>query len=340
MTETFSLKLTKQDLDRLQRLRASVRAFQNSIAPLPATESNNDYNEHFNQLRLEAKSILVTQGFDKRVSQAMTEEILKERQAALLPGLSGVVILGVLLSLLGLGVNSVVLNDVIINSVSCCVSSGGMLLIMGTLAIWSIANFWRRLSNLGDLYQRSDALLHQIDHTLNMALPGLANHSPTEIPNIRSVVDLALDSLNKQAVDWRQKLSLLEQQRLAVEPQVPLPLTLNLDFVRRELEQVEQEIERLRGKIQEDSLEETAVSADLTSGGLHEIFLPGGRKIAVSKVKEKLTPSEVDNLLVKQPPYFSPSEPSEPTETLAIIEPTETDSAEVLGETGKLSVIP
>ncbi len=297
MTDISQLKLTRQDLDQLQRLRAEVLAFQNSVAPLPATQSNNDYNEYFNQLRLEAKSILNPIGFDKRVSQAVTLTMLKERQTVLLPNLSGVVILGAILTMLGLGGNSVVPDDVLINSLGCCISSGGMLLIVGTLAVWSVVNFRLPLSNFGEVYQHCEALLLQINHALNMAIPGLSNQPA--LPQ-RSVIDLALDSLNKQALDWRQKLTGLEQQRLMVEPNIPLALTLNLDFVQRELARVEQEIEHLQGKLQRPESTPTDGGA-----GVHQIPLPGGRKIAVKPVTDVPPPPPS---LEKHDPMFETAE--------------------------------
>ena len=242
---------SQEMLDRLQRLRISVIAFQNKIAPLPAGQQNDTLNELFNQLRLEAKAMLKTQGFDKRVPQAITKELVSERsQKSMIPRISAIVIFGVILALLGLGINSVILEDVIINSLGCLISTVGMLLIFSAFAVVGISNLGERrhITNLGDLYQRSDALLYEINHALNMAIPGIADRPPVSVPEIPSTVELALDSLGKQATDWQQKLRMLEEQRLSLGPDAPLELTVNIDFVKREMERVGKAMDRLRGR--------------------------------------------------------------------------------------------
>lgn len=253
MTTASQPNLTQPELDRLQRLRASVLAFQRMIGSLPADEQKNNYNEQFNQLHAEAKALLKEQGFDKRVAKAITEDILADRnKKVVIPRLSAVVIFGVILALAGLGVNSIVLEDVVVNSLACVVSSGGMLLVVGALGVLGATNLRRqqRLTNLGDLYLRCDALLYQIDHTLNTALPNFADRPAVEVPEIPSVVELALDSLDRQVGDWQQKLTMLEEQRLSLGSDAPLELMVNIDFVQRELNRVRQEIDRLNGRVE------------------------------------------------------------------------------------------
>jgi hypothetical protein len=252
MTESSSSSFTQSELDRLQRLRVSVLAFQNAIAPLPASEQSNARNEQFNQLCLEAKAILGNPGYDTRVAMATTEDMLVERfQKMVLPRLSAIVVFGVILALLGLGINSIILEDLIINSLACLVSSAGMLLIIGAFVVLGMTNLkQRRLTNFGDLYQRCGDLLHEINHALNMAIPDLADRPAVDMPEIPSAMELALDSLNKQAVDWQQKLRTLEEQRLSLGSDVPLELTVNIDFVKRELNRVQQEMDRLRGRVE------------------------------------------------------------------------------------------
>ncbi|MFC1975429.1 hypothetical protein ACFLXQ_03405 [Chloroflexota bacterium] len=93
MIETPQSNFTPEALGQLQRLRVSVLAFQNEIAPLPAGEQSNARNEQFNQLRLEAKALLKEQDFDKKVPKAMTDELLGERaQQTVIPRLSVIVI--------------------------------------------------------------------------------------------------------------------------------------------------------------------------------------------------------------------------------------------------------
>ena len=266
MVDSAPSSYTRQELDRLQRLRASVLAFKKMIAPLPANEQNNAHNEQFNQLLTEAKALLKERNFDKKVSKAITEDMLAVRaQRVILPRLSGIVIFGVILALLGLGVNSIILEDLIINSLGCLVSSVGMLLIWGALGIWVMSNYRRRLTNLGELYLQCDPLLYQINNTLSKVIPGWVEHSPEDLPEIPSVVELALDSLQKQASDWQQKLNMLEEQRRKVGLGASLELEINIDFVRRELNHVTQEMRRLEGRSQADFVPVVEETSDLES---------------------------------------------------------------------------
>ncbi|NJN96402.1 MAG: hypothetical protein HC875_20955 [Anaerolineales bacterium] len=249
MTESGQPDFTPQELEQLQQVRLSVLAFQRAIATLPADEYNEARNEQFNQIRLEAKAILNDSDFDKKIPRAMTKDLLAERsQRVIMSRLSGIVMFGVILALLGLGINSIILDDFIINSLGCLVSSGGMLLVMGAFVVWAVNSLRGRVSNLGDLYLSSNALLVEIENVLNLALPGWAERSATGGAEIPSAVDLALDSLRKQAADWQHKLRELEAQQLSLGSAAPLELKLNLDFSQRELERVRQEIDRLQGR--------------------------------------------------------------------------------------------
>ncbi len=249
MTESGQPDFTPQELEQLQQVRLAVLAFQRAIATLPADEYNEGRSEQFNQIRLEAKAILNDPDLDKKIPKAMTKDLLAERsQRVIMPRLSGIVMFGVILALLGLGVNSIILEDLIINSLGCLVSSGGMLLIMGAFVVWVVSSMRGRVSNLGDLYLSSNALLVEIENILNLALPGWAERSSVEGSETPAAVDLALDSLRKQAADWQQKLRELEAQQLTLGSAAPLELKLNLDFCQRELQRVRQEIDRLQGR--------------------------------------------------------------------------------------------
>jgi hypothetical protein len=274
MTETFQASFTPQELDQLQQLRVSVLAFQNMIAALSADEQNNARNEQFNQLRLEAKALLKDRAFDKKVAKAITQDVLADhRQRVILPRLSGIVMFGVILALLGLGINSVVLDDLVINSLGCLVSSGGMALVIGALLVWTWTNSRQRLSNLGELYLNCNALLYEMNHALNQAIPGLTDHPTVETPETPSTVELLLDSLNKQADDWQQKLRDLEEQRLRLGPEAPLELRVNVDFVQRELNRVRQEIDRWQGKAS------TSVAAEKVLSSPKIVIPPGAEEV-------------------------------------------------------------
>jgi len=250
MTDSSPSEPAAETLDQLQRLRLSIMSFQNEIAPLPAGEQSNERNEQFNHLRLKAKTVLQDPDFDRKVSPAMTEDlVVKRSQGRIAPRLSTIVILGVVLALLGLGINSIILEDVFINSLGCLVSTLGMLLVVGALAVSGMNSLpRRRLTNFGDLYQLCQSLLFEINHGLNMDIPDPANRSAPDIPEIPSVVELALDSLNKQALDWQQKLRALEEQRLSLGTDAPMELSINIDFVRRELNRTQAKMDRLHGR--------------------------------------------------------------------------------------------
>jgi len=250
MTDSSPSTVTPETLEQLQRLRLSIISFQNEIAPLPAGDQSNERNEQFNYLRLEAKTLLQDSDFDKKVSLALTEDLLVKRsQGRIAPRLSTIVILGVALALLGLGINSVILEDVFINSLGCLVSTLGMLLVVGALAVSGMnALPRRRLTNFGDLYQLCQSLLFEINHELNMDIPNPTDRPVPDIPEIASVVELALDSLNKQVLDWQQKLRTLEEQRLSLGPDAPMELSINIDFVRRELSRTQAKMDQLHGR--------------------------------------------------------------------------------------------
>jgi len=250
---TEASELSRETLDRLQRLRVSVLTFRNEIAPLPADGQSNARNEQFNQLRLEAKVILKDRDFDKRIPRAVTADVIAERsQKIIIPRLSAIVILGVILALLGLGVNSVILEDFVINSLGCLISTGGMLLIIGAFIVLGLTNLRQQksLTSFGNLYQHCQVLLYEINHTLNMDIPDVGDRPAADIPEIPSTVELKLDSLYKQVDDWQQKLRGIEEQRLSLGANVPIELTINIDFIQRELNRVRQEIDRLRGRME------------------------------------------------------------------------------------------
>ena len=222
MTELSRPNFDPQDIVELQRIRALGAALQKMIADLDATEQNNDYNEQFNKMRFEVTAILRRYGFDLNVPRAITTNVLAERNQKFTVRLSGIVILGVMIVLVGLGVNSIILEDLLINSFGCLVSSLGMLLVIGSFVVWGLTSTRQQLSNLGDLYIRCETFLQQLDQILNTAIPDYANRpAAVGAPNLPSAVTLALDSLEKQAVDWQQKLETLKQQRLMLGPNEP-----------------------------------------------------------------------------------------------------------------------
>lgn len=307
MNDISQIRLTKQDLDRLQRLRASVMAFQNTIAPMPANQHNDNYGEQFNLLRLEAQTILKIPDFERYVDEAVTRLDLQDGRQAMLPRLYIVVMLGVMFALSGLGFNYIIQDDFYLNSLGCLISSGGMFLVMGAFAILSLSGSSRRLSNLGDVYQRCDALLAQINHTLNMAIPSFAQQRPeSQLAEIPAVADLALESLNQQMAYWQAKHQPLRQEKVRLEPDVPQELTLTVDFIEREMYRVRHEIARLYSDVSDSpALDASPVGSPADAvhvQDVQEISLPGGRKIAVAKVDESLDPSPEHSSAPNEPP--------------------------------------
>lgn len=244
MTRAIPSGYTAEELRYLQRLRDSLVDFQNAIAPQAADVRSDTYNEQFNQLRLEVKALLKDPEFEQKVPRAVTEAVWTERsQRTIFPRLSVITFLGVILALVGLGVNSIVLEDVVVNSLGCCVSGGGMLLVIGSFAVWSLTSTRRRLTNLGDLYVRCETLLAVIDYTLETAVPDPAARQ-TSVP---SAADLMLNSLRSQVAHWQETLRDLESQRLALEPDAPVELTANIELAQQELNRAIRELNRLQG---------------------------------------------------------------------------------------------
>lgn len=245
MAVPTQLNFTREELDNLQQLRATVLAFQKMIANLDANEQSNEYNDQFNKWRFEAKALLQTANFDNAVPRAASSSTLAQRTQKTTTRLSGIVVLGVILALVGLGINSIILEDVLINSLGCLISSGGMLLVIGAFVAMGAAGARRKLTSLGDLYAHCTLLLEQIDQALAAAIPGYTGQPSVEPPPIPSAAALMLESLEQQTAYWQQKLdNLLEQQRL-LGPNTPPELTITTGFVRRELTRLSYETDNL-----------------------------------------------------------------------------------------------
>ena len=175
MTEPVQFDYSAAEIERLHQFRASVAEFSDMVAALPPDERSPEYNQQFNELREEAKGLLKG-GFTTPVPKAITGDVSTDRSVSV------IVIVGVILALLGLGINSIILEDVIINSLGCLISSAGMLLVIGGFVVLSAKNMRQRVSDMEDLRQRSDLLLYQVDHQLRMAMAGSElNSSPQDI---------------------------------------------------------------------------------------------------------------------------------------------------------------
>lgn len=269
---------TAEEIRYLQRLRSSVGDLQTAIAPLAADARSDTYNEQFNQLRLEVKALLKDPEFEQKVPRAITEVMWTERsQRTIFPRLSVITFLGVILALVGLGVNSIILEDVVVNSLGCCVSGGGMLLVIGSFAVWSLTSTRRRLTNMGDLYARCEVLLAEIDNTLETAVPDPA----AGLPSVPSAADLMLNSLRSQVAYWQETVRDLESQRLRLGAEAPPELTANIDLAQQELNRVIQELNRLQAGEPDGSV--PAGRADVPIRG--EVIIPPGGRPEAPRVK-------------------------------------------------------
>ena len=246
MTNFYQANFAQQDLHDLQRLRALTFAFQRMIANLDANEQNNEYNEQFNKILAEARNVLRRYGLSLDTPRVVSSGLLAERGQKISTRLSGIVIFGVMLALVGLGINSVILEDVIINSLGCLISTGGILLVMGALVVWGVTSTRRKLTNLGDLYLHCEALIQQLDQILKTAVPSYSAPPIVDTPNIPSAASLTLDSLEKQTADWKEKMVALNQQRQMLGPAAPVELTTTINYVQRELDRIEYELVNLR----------------------------------------------------------------------------------------------
>jgi hypothetical protein len=275
MVSSIQPTLSRPELSKLRQLRAEVLAFQTKIAPLPAKDFSNDDNEKFNQLRREVKVVLKEAGFDKEVPRATTTANQFERvQKVIVPRLFGIMTIGVFLALVGLGVNSIILDQLLVNVMACLISSTGMLLVIGTFVVYQVNQSRNRLSNYADLYQRCEALLAQIHSTLDQTQPDWANQAHA----IPTVAELALDSLHNLAADWETKLTTLETQLTNAGPIPPPELMASRDFVHQELNRVRVELEKLERQREVPLLAAQSAPPAMLSAGRPEPLTPAFRE--------------------------------------------------------------
>jgi hypothetical protein len=112
--------------------------------------------------------------------------------------------------------------------------------------VWGITSTRRKLTNLGDLYLHCEAFIQQLDQILKQAVPSYSAPPIVDTPNIPSAAALALDSLEKQAADWKEKMATLNEQRQMLGPAAPVELTTTVNYVQRELDRIEYELVNLR----------------------------------------------------------------------------------------------
>jgi hypothetical protein len=246
MTAPAQVNNATHELDELKQIRNLVHAFQQMIAHLDASERNNDFNEQFNKFRFQAKSLLHDNSFESQVPKAVSAGSLAERAQKTNVRLSVIVFVGVLLALVGLGINSIILDDFWVNSLGCLISTGGTLLVMGAFVVLGITAGRRKLTDLGQLYQLCDVLLVKVDSTLGQMIPNYPARLTEPLPQTPTTATLMLDSLEKQVVDWNEKLTQLKQQRNLLGPSAPIDLNINIAFVERELQRAEFEIADLQ----------------------------------------------------------------------------------------------
>jgi hypothetical protein len=305
--------LTQPDIIKLKQLRESVLDFQKQIAALPAKDRDNARNKQFNQLWLETKALLKEQAFERNVSRAITEDNQVERtRKKLVPRLFTIITFGVILALVGLGINAIILDTLIVNIVGCLISTTGILMVIGAFAVFQVNQFRQRITNYGELYLRCDALLGQI----NMAL-GSVTHVAAESPNVPSVLALVLDSLHRQADDWQQKLNTLDNQRVTLGDATPPALKTNINFIQQEISRIRQEISALNGQSRPALPAGQPVTASpLLSAQVEEATPPAPLESALprpgknARIPTPQRPYPVANTFNKQPEVVEDSPPS------------------------------
>ena len=160
MTDPYSY--SPDELDQLAQFRQSLTEFKGLIVDLPADYRSADHNRQFNDLRTETEKLLKTPFVDEGVPLAITGSSATNGPVSL------IVVLGVLLALVGFGINAVILEDVLINSLGCCVSSGGMLLVIGAFGVMVTQQVRDKVTPANELTYLTELLIYQIDHRLAM----------------------------------------------------------------------------------------------------------------------------------------------------------------------------
>ncbi len=244
-------EFTQDELLELQRIRALVLSLQHKIANLDAGEQHDAYNDQFNRLRFEASAILSDPTFDAAVPKAVSASVLAERSQKSIARLSTLVVVGVVVALVGLGINSVILEDLLVNTVGCLTGAVGMFIVLGALVAMGISIPRRRLTNMAELYRLCDQLVQRLDEVLAAAIPNYQDMADVPRPEFPTAAQMMLDSLEKQAADWNQKLAELTEQQRALGAHTVLELNQAIDFVRREIQRIEMEMSSLRDRFKE-----------------------------------------------------------------------------------------
>jgi hypothetical protein len=154
-------ELSSEEVNQLYIFRNSIAQFRVLLDTLPADERSMEHNKQFNELRSEAQALLKTP-FTENVPRAITGNTNTDRS------ISAIVVVGALLALVGFGINSLILEDLIVNSLGCCISSGGLLLVIGAFVVLAMKNVRERVTSVTDLSYQTDLLLYQVDHRLAM----------------------------------------------------------------------------------------------------------------------------------------------------------------------------
>src|SRR5262245_37539442 len=107
MEEPIQSSLSPEVVEQLRQLYTSGLDFRTMLAALPPEERSPEHSQQFNQLRREARTLMGSNVIEE-VPRAITGNYERDRQLML------IVIGGVILALLGLGLNSIILEDVYI----------------------------------------------------------------------------------------------------------------------------------------------------------------------------------------------------------------------------------
>ncbi|HMR66439.1 MAG TPA: hypothetical protein PKE64_20700 [Anaerolineae bacterium] len=153
--------LDSAESETLRQLRLSLSDFRAMLASLPDNQRSVEHNQQFNQFRTETIALLGGE-VAQEVPPAITGDTTTDRSISL------IVVGGVLVALVGLGMNALVPDDLLVNGFGCLTSLSGTLLVAGGFGVLAYKNYQERVNSISQLRERTDLLMLQIDHRLRL----------------------------------------------------------------------------------------------------------------------------------------------------------------------------
>lgn len=161
-TPPVRFNLDTAESEALRQVRLSLSDFRAMLASLPDNHRSVEHNQQFNQFRTETVALLGGE-IAQEVPAAVTGDATTDRSISL------IVVGGVLVALVGLGMNALVTDDLLVNGLGCLTSLSGTLLVAGGFGVLAYKNYQERVNSISQLRERTDLLMLQIDHRLRLA---------------------------------------------------------------------------------------------------------------------------------------------------------------------------